>query len=132
MSSKIYNSKNCTKINYNMTEINSPQSHLSNRILNEEFKNNDNISDKIKNIENKSKINNIEELKLHSINNDEENIFSNFISNFSPNNNNGIYKDIKKDKNDNIFNIKDKRLEDLKKIMDFSDKLYKNQAKINS
>ncbi len=115
-----------------MTEINRPQSRLSNRILNEEFKNNDNISDKIKNIENKSKINNIEELKLHSINNDEENIFSNFISNFSPNNNNGIYKDIKKDKNDNIFNIKDKRLEDLKKIMDFSDKLYKNQAKINS
>ena len=39
---------------------------------------------------------------------------------------------IKKDKNDNIFNIKDKRLEDLKKIMDFSDKLYKNHAKINS
>ena len=55
-------------------------------------------------------------------------------NNFSVNKNfnNSKSERSKKEKNRHIFSIKDKRLEDLKKIIDFSDKLYKNQSKINS
>ena len=39
---------------------------------------------------------------------------------------------IRREKSSNIYRIKDKRKEDLKKIIDFSEKLYKNQNKIIS
>ena len=72
-------------------------------------------------------INKIEELKINLNNNYEKNNFS-----VNKNFNNSKSERSKKQKNRHIFSIKDKRLEDLKKIIDFSDKLYKNQSKINS
>ena len=63
------------------------------------------------NINYKHNTNNKEEVKLNSINNNEKN-YSN-------------------EKNSIASNSKDKRLEDLRKIIDFSEKLYKNQNKIN-
>ena len=63
------------------------------------------------NINYKHNINNKEEVKLNLINNNEKNY---------SNEKNGVASD-----------SKDKRLEDLRKIIDFSEKLYKNQNKIN-
>ena len=56
--------------------------------------------------------NNIKELKLNLINRSDKNDA--------------------KEKDNNVSYAKDKRLEDLKKIMDFSEKLYKSQNKIIS
>ena len=64
------------------------------------------------NINYKHNTNNNEEVKFNLINNNEKNISN--------------------DKNSIASNSKDKRLEDLKKIMDFSEKLYKNKNKIIS
>ena len=64
------------------------------------------------NINYKHNTNNKEEIKLNSINNNEKNNLN--------------------EKNSIASNSKDKRLEDLRKIMDFSEKLYKNQNKIIS
>ena len=61
---------------------------------------------------NKNNINNNKEVKLNLINQNKKNN--------------------SKETNSNVFNAKDKRLEDLRKIMDFSEKLYKNQNKIIS
>ena len=63
------------------------------------------------NYDNKDK-NNIKELKLNLINRSDKNDA--------------------KEKDNNVSYAKDKRLEDLKKIMDFSEKLYKSQNKIIS
>ena len=96
--SKVNQNKNNVKIKYNETDFGSSY---------------------FKNEEEKNNMNNIEKLKLGLINNYEKNNFSvnkNVNSNTDRN---------KKEKNSNIFNMKDKRLEDLKKIIDFSDKLYK-------
>jgi len=105
MKSKVNQNKSNFKIKYNVTDFG------SSNYKNEEEKNN---------------MDNIEKLKAGLINNYEKN---NFSVNKNMNNNTDRNK---KGKNSNIFNIKDKRLEDLKKIIDFSDKLYKNQIKINS
>ena len=64
------------------------------------------------NINYKHNTNNKEEIKLNSINNNEKNNLN--------------------EKNSIASNSKDKRLEDLRKIIDFSEKLYKNQNKIIS
>ena len=61
---------------------------------------------------NKNNINNNKEVKLNLINQNKKNN--------------------SKETNNNVLNAKDKRLEDLRKIMDFSEKLYKNQNKIIS
>ena len=103
MMSRIKQNKNNVKIKYNVTDI----------------CNNDNKK--------QDEINKIEELKINLNNNYEKNNFS-----VNKNSNNSKSERSKKEKNRHIFSIKDKRLEDLKKIIDFSDKLYKNQSKINS
>lgn len=105
MKSKVNQNKNNFKIKYNVTDFGSSD---------------------YKNEEEKNNMDNIEKLKAGLINNYEKN---NFSVNKNVNNNTDRNK---KGKNSNIFSIKDKRLEDLKKIIDFSDKLYKNQIKINS
>jgi len=112
MLSKINQNKNNFKIKYNMTDIDDQE----------------NKKETI--IEDQNKLNEIEELKLGLINNDnyEKNQFS---VNKKINMNNNSDR-VKREKNSNICRIKDKRKEDLKKIIDFSDKLYKNQNKIIS
>ena len=112
MLSKINQNKNNFKIKYNMTDIDEQENKK------------ENIS------EDQNKLNEIEELKLGLVNNDnyEKNQFS---VNKKINMNNNSDR-VKREKNSNICRIKDKRKEDLKKIIDFSDKLYKNQNKIIS
>ena len=112
MLSKINQNKNNFKIKYNMTDIDKQE----------------NKKETI--IEDQNKLNEIEELKLGLINNDnyEKNQFS---VNKKINMNNNSDR-VKREKNSNICRIKDKRKEDLKKIIDFSNKLYKNQNKIIS
>ena len=92
-------------------------------------KNNVKINYNVTDIESSKEKSKIEQLKLGLTNNNyEKNNFS-VIKNMNMDNNSEITK---KEKNSNIFQIKDKRMEDLQKIIDFSDKLYKNQNKINS
>jgi len=112
MLSKINQNKNNFKIKYNMTDTDEQENKKENII------------------EDQNKLNEIEELKLGLINNDnyEKNQFS---VNKKINMNNNSDR-VKREKNSNICRIKDKRKEDLKKIIDFSDKLYKNQNKIIS
>ena len=111
MISKINQNNNNVKIKYNITDLGE----------NEDKK--ENI------IEDQIILNKIEELKFGLINknNYEKNQFS--VNKMNKDDNSEL---IKKEKKSNIFQIKDKRKEDLKKIIDFSDKLYKNQNKIIS
>ena len=100
MISKINQNKNNIKIKYNITDV-------------------DNYKDK----------NTIEELKIGLFNNN-NNINNNCEKKEYSMNKNKILNNserINNEKTSNIFQIKDKRMEDLKKIIDFSDKLYKNQ-----
>ena len=111
MLSKINQNKNNFKIKYNVTDIDDQENKKENII------------------EDQNKLDEIEELKLGLINNDnyEKNQFS-VNKNISMNNSDRI----RREKSSNIYRIKDKRKEDLKKIIDFSEKLYKNQNKIIS
>ena len=111
MLSKINQNKNNFKIKYNITDIDDQENKKENFI------------------EDQNKLDEIEELKSGLINNDnyEKNQFS-VNKNISMNNSDRI----RREKSSNIYRIKDKRKEDLKKIIDFSEKLYKNQNKIIS
>ena len=115
------NSKSLLLQNYMMNRVNQNKNNFKIKYNVTDFGSSD-----FKNEEEKNNMDNIEKLKAGLINNYEKNNFSvnkNVNSNTDRN---------KKGKNSNIFNIKDKRLEDLKKIIDFSDKLYKNQIKMYS
>ena len=111
MLSKINQNKNNFKIKYNVTDIDDQENKKENFI------------------EDQNKLDEIEELKLGLVNNDnfEKNQFS-VNKNISMNNSDRI----RREKSSNIYRIKDKRKEDLKKVIDFSEKLYKNQNKIIS
>ena len=113
MLSKINQNKNNFKIKYNITDIDDQENKKENSI------------------EDQNKLNEIEKLKLGLINNNnyERNQYPVNRNNNSMSNNS---ERIKIEKSSNICRIKDKRKEDLKKIIDFSDKLYKNQNKIIS
>ena len=108
MGSKINQNRNNVKILYNITDLNNHENKKENIL------------------EDKEEANKIEELKSNLINNNsiyEKNKFStNKNINYSSNSDRNQKE---KNKKSNIFLIKDKRIEDIKKIIDFSDKLYK-------
>ena len=107
MGSKINQNRNNVKILYNITDLNNHENKKENIL------------------EDKEEANKIEELKSNLINNNsiyEKNKFStNKNINYSSNSDRNQKE---KNKKSNIFLIKDKRIEDIKKIIDFSDKLY--------
>ena len=108
MMSKINKNKNNIKIQYNVTD----------------FDDNENKKENIN--EDHNQLNKIEELKLGLINNINNNYEKNEISMSKNINNKNNSEQINKEKNSNISRIKDKRMEDLKKIIDFSDMLFKS------